>query len=143
MASKNPSSEIAAQILLDGGYDPCLKFDDNDTFWSNHIGCEDGFIPDYKNGYCYMLLPSKKTLQEGIDYCADNYDAELILFEKNSQVDGFITLMNKGKYVSRISDIKKLHKRLQAKENTKALFTRDILTHNIAIKRYCDKKILQ
>ncbi len=23
----------------------------------------------------------------------------------------------------------------------KALFTRDILTHNIAIKRYCDKKI--
>ncbi len=25
----------------------------------------------------------------------------------------------------------------------KALFTRDILTHNIAIKRYCDKKILR
>jgi hypothetical protein len=23
----------------------------------------------------------------------------------------------------------------------KALFTRDILTHNISIKRYCDKKI--
>ncbi len=25
----------------------------------------------------------------------------------------------------------------------KALFTRDILAHNISIKRYCDKKILQ
>ena len=96
MTSKNPSSEIAAQILLDGGYDPCLKFDDNDPFWTNHIGCDDGFIPDYKNGYCYLLLPSKKNLQDGIDSCADNYDAELILFEKNAQVDGFLTLMNKG-----------------------------------------------
>ncbi len=35
-----------------------------------------------------------------------------------------------------------LIKQMFPKSDRKALFTRDILTHNIAIKRYCDKKII-
>jgi len=31
--------------------------------------------------------------------------------------------------------------RLSIIKSSKALFTQDILTHNIAIKRYCDKNI--
>lgn len=100
MASKNPTSEIAADILIRGGYNICKKFPDNSTFWSNKGECDDGFIPDKINGYCYTLLPSKKTLQEGIDYCANNFDSELLLFEKNSQVDGFISLLNMGIFVA-------------------------------------------
>jgi hypothetical protein len=96
MASKNPTNAIAADILLHGGYNPCKKFPSNSTFWTNKNACDDGFVPDYANGYCYMLLPTKKPLEQGIDYCTDNYDAELLLFEKNSQVDGLITLINDG-----------------------------------------------
>ena len=97
MASKNPTGDIVAKMLLNGGYNPCIKFPENHTFWTNNIGCDPGFVPDYTNGYCYMLLPTKKTFQEGVDHCADNYDAELLLFEKNSQVDGVIKMINDGK----------------------------------------------
>jgi len=97
MTSKNPTGDIVAKMLLNGGYNPCNKFPQNHTFWTKNIECGDGFVPDYTNGYCYKLLPTKKTFQEGLDYCAGYYDAEILLFEKNSQVDGFVKMINEGK----------------------------------------------
>ncbi len=98
MSSKNPSNDIATQILLHRGYDPCLKFTDNEKFWSSYKPCEPGFIPDFKNGYCYYLLPIKKNLQDGDDFCRNNYDGELLLFDKNSEVEELITLINTSLY---------------------------------------------
>ena len=96
MASKNPVNDIAAKILLHQGFDPCSKFPENSTFWTKITGCDAGFIPDHKNGYCYMLLPNTENLEDGDNFCRNNYDAELIMFDSNSEVDGFISLINKG-----------------------------------------------
>ena len=96
MASKNPQNDIAAKILLDGGYDSCTKFPDNATFWTKHTGCEPGFISDYKNGYCYMLMPNKSNLQDGKKICRFKYDADLVSFDTNSGVDGFFSLIYQG-----------------------------------------------
>ncbi len=96
MASKNPQTDIAAKVLLDGGYDPCTKFPDNSKFWTNYTGCEAGFFPDSKNGYCYMLMPNKRNFQDGEKFCKLDYDAELVSFDTNSEVDGFFSLIYKG-----------------------------------------------
>jgi hypothetical protein len=96
MASKNPQNDIAANILIDGGYDPCRKFPDNSTFWTNKIGCDPGFTADDKSGYCYMLLPNKENIQDGDKYCKNYYDAELVSFDTSSEVNGFLKLFTEG-----------------------------------------------
>jgi hypothetical protein len=57
MASKNPNNDIAAKIALNGGYDPCPTYRLGGAFWDANEGCDPGFVPDYTNGYCYMVLP--------------------------------------------------------------------------------------
>ena len=96
MASKNPSNDIAATILLHGGYNPCNKFSSNSTLWTSNIGCGDGFLSDSNGAYCYMLLPQKRNLQNGENACKNDYDAELILFDTNEEVDGFLKLISSG-----------------------------------------------
>ncbi len=95
-ASKDPNDEIAAKILLNGGYDPCSKFPENSTFWSNNNACDDGFIPDFKNKYCYIRLTEKANFKTGEDHCKNSYNSELVTFDSNSEVDGFLTLLSKG-----------------------------------------------
>jgi hypothetical protein len=95
MASKNPSNDIATTILLHGGYNPCEKFPSNSSLWKNSIGCDYGFYPD-NTGYCYMLLPDKGNLEDGVNECQNNYDAELVLFDSNKEVDGFLKLISSG-----------------------------------------------
>ncbi len=96
MASKNPSNDIAATILLHGGYNPCTKLSSNSSVWKSNIGCDAGFFPDKKTGYCYKLLPHKRNLEDGENDCKNNYDAELILFDTNIEVDGFLKLIASG-----------------------------------------------
>ncbi len=103
-ASKNPTGEIAAKILLNGGYDPCSKFPENSTFWTINNACDAGFIPDFKNKYCYILLPDKENIETGADYCKNSYYSELVTFDSNSEVDGFKILLSKGKWLSSISN---------------------------------------
>jgi hypothetical protein len=97
MASKNPSNDIASSILLRGGFDPCSKFPENATLWKNSLECDKGFIPDKKNKYCYMLFLNEETFIDGEKYCKNNHDAEMILFDTNSQVEGFLQQMRIGK----------------------------------------------
>jgi len=96
MSSKNPMNDLAAKIALDGGYNPCTKFTGNESFWDKNAGCDFGFIPDYDNGYCYGVLPDVENLNDGENKCNYNYAAEMILFNSNSEVNGFINLIQKG-----------------------------------------------
>jgi len=101
-ASKNPSNDIAAKIALDGGYDPCSKFQENESLWIQNLGCHPGFIPDHKNGYCYFVLPSKENLEDGENICRSDFDAELLLFDRNSEVVGLIKLIGAGEFLCSI-----------------------------------------
>ncbi len=96
MSSKSPFDDIAAKIVLDGGYDVCKKFPPNDVFWINNVGCDYGFIPDATNGYCYTVLSTLENLDDGESGCKIQYDAELLLFDTKSQVEGFIKLVRSG-----------------------------------------------
>ncbi len=48
------------------------------------------------NGYCYKVLATPQNLDEGENECKYFYEAELILFDNNDQVDGFINLLKNG-----------------------------------------------
>ncbi len=96
MASKNPNNDITAKIILDGGYDPCQRYPENDIFWENIIGCDPGFISDSRKIYCYKVLETKETLTDGENYCKNDFDAELILFDTNSEVQDIIMLIKSG-----------------------------------------------
>jgi hypothetical protein len=98
LSAKNPLNSIAAKIALDGGYDPCDNFSGNETFWTKNPECEPGFIPDYTSGYCYKVLSTLETLNDGQKKCEYSYDAEMILFNSNSEVQGFINLIQQGTY---------------------------------------------
>jgi hypothetical protein len=99
LASKNPTNEIAAKILLHGGYDPCSELPANATIWTDNPECDDGFVPDFKNKYCYILSPEKNNLKAGENYCKDNYDSEFVTFDSNAEVDGFHSLISTGKWL--------------------------------------------
>ena len=88
---------LTAKIALEGGYDPCIKFTGNENFWAENVGCKNGFIPDQVNGYCYKILPTLENINDGDKKCAFNYDADVVLFNSNSEVKGLINLLHGGK----------------------------------------------
>ncbi len=96
MSSENPMSEIAANIALVGGYDPCEKFSGNESFWLNNHGCQPGFIPDSGNEYCYKVLPTMDSLIGGKHRCEYENDAQMIEFASNHEVLSFILLLKTG-----------------------------------------------
>ena len=96
MSSKNPINNLASKIALDGGYDPCSKFSGYEKFWNEINECEPGFIPDYANGYCYKILPTFETLNDGKKKCEYENNAEIVLFNSNSEVSEFINLILGG-----------------------------------------------
>ncbi len=55
MASKNPTNEITAKILVDGGYDFCRTFANADSLWKNSSECIHGFVTGPDNDYCYRV----------------------------------------------------------------------------------------
>jgi hypothetical protein len=95
-ASRNPSNSIATKILMDGGFYFCDTATDKDINWNINYDCDPGFVADIKNGYCYKVASTKENLDDGENYCRNNYDAELLLFDTNSQVKDFIELINAG-----------------------------------------------
>jgi hypothetical protein len=64
LTSKNPDSDIAAMVAIDGGYDPCNSssvFGSRSTTNSTTVptttaSCDAGFVLDSANGYCYIVL---------------------------------------------------------------------------------------
>ena len=96
LASKNPTNTIATKIVMNGGYVYCPTIADQDYRSSISAQCDPGFAADIKNGFCYKALSTKKNLDDGDDYCRNYYDAELLLFDTNSQVKDFMELINTG-----------------------------------------------
>jgi len=60
--------------------------------------CDEGFVPDYKSGYCYQALPDKHNLDDADNLCQFSLDAELISFDLNSEVDSFLEILSTGQY---------------------------------------------
>jgi hypothetical protein len=54
------------------------------------------FIADSTGGYCYKVLPEKSNQIEGEASCSLIDDAELLRFDRNVEVQGFLSLLNKG-----------------------------------------------
>jgi hypothetical protein len=96
MSSKYPVNEIHAQISLDGGYNPCTNIYRNESFLNDYVGCESGFVSDSAKEYCFKLLPTLENLSDGKSKCKDTFDAEMILFDSNTQVVRFINLSRTG-----------------------------------------------
>ena len=105
LSSISPDLTIAAQVAFDGGYDPC----NNATFFlgqdskrkkrENIALCDPGFVADDANGYCYINMDSQggsQTFSRGKEYC-NTLSAELLSFEKDAQVEGFLKLFSLGK----------------------------------------------
>jgi hypothetical protein len=97
MSSKNPVNEIAANIVLEGGYDPCNTHNGDEMFWTKSEGCDKGFIEDPNKDYCYKVLPTLENLNDGQRKCEYEHDADLILFSTNSEVLSFLKLAETGK----------------------------------------------
>jgi hypothetical protein len=99
MASKNPTNEIATRIALSGGYDPCLTHSTDGILWTKKVGCDPYFIPDYENGFCYILLSTKENFGDGEMICKSNFDAELLLLDTNNQAKSLIKLIETGLFI--------------------------------------------
>ncbi len=60
--------------------------------------CETGFVPDYPSGYCYAALSEHCGLERGKKNCEFYYDADIVKFNSNSEVDTFIELIKTGNH---------------------------------------------
>ncbi len=96
LASKNPTNEIVAKIALDGGYDPCKTINQNDSFWRTQEGCGADIVADNFNGYCYKVISTIENLDGGEKICKYDFDADLVMFDTNSELTGLIELVITG-----------------------------------------------
>ena len=64
-----------------------------------------GFVLDDVNELCYQVLADVNHFEAGEDACGDA-DAELVGFETDKQVQGFVSLFKAGETLSQHSNIK-------------------------------------
>ena len=94
MAQRDPNLDIESSIATSSIFDPC-KYDllrKNEIF----TGCENGSIPDLEEKYCYKVLPKTNNFEDGQFDCEDIYDSNLIQFDNNEAVLGFLAILDKG-----------------------------------------------
>ena len=60
--------------------------------------CDDGFVADNQSGYCYQALADTHNLDDADNVCHFSFDAELVNFDLNSEVDSFIEILSSGNY---------------------------------------------
>ena len=103
MTTKNSNNDILSSIALAYGYDPCKKYPANDSFWTNNAAqCDPGFVTNTPNEYCYIALPTLENLDDGVKHCKSNYDAQLVLFNTNVEVNELIKLIESGNEFSKV-----------------------------------------
>ena len=61
-------------------------------------------MADLSNGLCYIVLPNMDYQYSGVDTCYDSYDADLLVFDMNSDVEGFLTLLKSGEIDFRVGN---------------------------------------
>ncbi len=83
--SKNPDA-IVLKMALDSLETVC-------NFPPNI--CDKGYTWDPLSGLCFIVLNSSKNFWSATEACLGK-GAELVGFENDNQVQGFLTLLNKG-----------------------------------------------
>ena len=109
MTSDSPDPVIKAAVGLNGGYDPCSNYQQNSSDETPTLsirrrkrsaddfeGCDTGFVTDNSSDYCYSTLSGTDDPDAAYGLC-NNLDANLILFDNDYQVQGFINLTLQGK----------------------------------------------
>jgi hypothetical protein len=84
------------QSARKGGYDPCERCAENDRFWTMTDPCDSGFIPGFESGYCYRVLSIQENFDNAERSCKSLHDADLLLFDTDSEVKSFLRLFKKG-----------------------------------------------
>jgi hypothetical protein len=102
LTSKDPDGDISAAVALDGGYNPC----DNSSLFnvpqttrrkrSADDGCDDGFVADAVNGFCYTALLASTFFDDGTTNCKNNFDADVLEFDNDTKVAGLLYLLQSG-----------------------------------------------
>ena len=84
------------------------------TFLFTLVGCPTGFTPDSVNGLCYLVLPVMDYQDSAMTTCYDTYDADLLVFDKDSDVQEFLKLLKSGEshdsFSPTVISIRLLHK---------------------------------
>jgi hypothetical protein len=108
MASSNPDATIKATVTLKGGFNPCQYIQQSNSSQTRATSdtlsirrkrstagqqCNDGFVLDANNQYCYMTLPDTYYPDELL--CSDQ-DAEPINFVDDDDVQAFINITLQG-----------------------------------------------
>ena len=94
MTSKNPDNDIEANIVFEGGFNPCNAGSNSDV---TPAGCDAGYVPDTENLNCYMVLPDLMTSDLGNDVCMAYSNGTLLYFDNDNQVRSFYSLLSTGK----------------------------------------------
>jgi hypothetical protein len=55
--------------------------------------CDEGFVADVTNGYCYKVLPDLAVEPDGADTCLKSYDGDLLLFYKDAEITAILSLL--------------------------------------------------
>jgi hypothetical protein len=97
LTSKDPDGDIAAAVALEGGYNACGNSSQQSRKKrSTDSDCGAGFVADVVNGFCYTVLPTSTFLDDGDSNCIKNFEAEVLVFENDYQVDGLLGLLKSG-----------------------------------------------
>ncbi len=93
LLSKNPNSTIRGQISLFGGYEEC----DSDYYESvkESLKCPESFVLNSNNSYCYNIASGEGSFQYASAVCY-NWDAEILSFKNDDDINGFLTLIKSG-----------------------------------------------
>jgi hypothetical protein len=100
MTSKNPDADLSSKVMFDGGYNPCSN--DTKTVMTRRKReapppCGDGFVLDVNNSLCYMVNDGLYDYETAFQVCSDS-NANILYFEGESQVEGFMNLVNSCKH---------------------------------------------
>ncbi len=98
--SKNPDADLASKVMFEGGYDPCANDTKSVKTRKKRQApppCGDGFVLDVNNSMCYKVYDGLYDYQAAQQVCSDS-NANVLYFEGESQVDGFMSLLNSSKF---------------------------------------------
>ncbi len=99
LTSKDPDGDIAAAVALEGGYNACSNSSQQlRKKRSTENDCGAGFVADVVNGFCYNVLPTSTFIDDGSSKCKNTFEADVLKFENDNQVDGLLGLLHSGEF---------------------------------------------
>jgi hypothetical protein len=90
LLSKDPNSTIRAQVGIFGGYEKC-----DYEQWKGPLNCAKDYVRNPYSFNCYIKGYSA-TYYEAQEFCK-RQDADILNFEDEEDIKGFIILLNSSK----------------------------------------------